>query len=646
MNYYEVIPVSSKYISPEPLTYSCDKNLKPGQLVIIKFRRFSCVGIIKLKVSKPKFKLQPIDEIFPDFVLPELQLKLLDWMRAYYPGPLGLIAQLFVPSNLTPKPAKPIGPEQKKETISLPTLTAEQKNILTEVRPKEGGSYLLHGVTGSGKTRVYLELAKKTLASGKSVIILTPEIALTPQLANTFGGSIKQNVQVIHSGLTALQRQEIFKRCIVSNEPQVIIGPRSALFAPLAGLGLVVLDEIHDSSYKQDKAPFYLAGRVGGALAQLAKCPLVMGSATPPVADYFLAEQGKLKLLEMKKPAISSAGNNVTSTTTVDMTEKSNLSNHPLISKQLIESINKVLSAKEQVLIFHNKRGDSKLIVCSHCGWQAKCSACDLPLTFHADQKSFVCHTCARNYPVLSSCPDCKSVDIIFKSPGTKSIEISLKKLFPEARISRFDKDNAKADTITSMHSQVVSGEIDILIGTQILTKGHDLPKLGLAAVLTAESGLNFPDYTSEERTYQTIHQLAGRVGRGHRPGSLVIQSFGPPTPLIQQALKGDYQAFYQQQIEERRAFGFPPFYYFLKVTVARASSSASLKSAETVAQVARQSGLNLTVVGPSPCFLFKKGNKYYWQVIIKAKKRSYLTELIPKLPSGCIPNLDPINLL
>lgn len=644
MFYYQVLPASQKYSGREPLKYCCDKNLSVGQVVTIKFRKYSCGAIVSAKSGKPSFKTQPIAEVHDGLVLPKNSVALLSWMRQYYPGPIGQTTQLFLPSNLKPKAKNSNDSVRAGVNKKLPALTVEQKSVLKSMRSSKNRSFWLHGATGSGKTRVYIELAKRCINDGKSVIVLTPEISLTPQLAKAFGEVFADKVLITHSGLTATERSRVWQKCAGRNGPWVVLGPRSAIFSPLDQLGLIVIDEAHDDSYKQDSSPFYQTIRVAGYLSSLTGAQLVMGSATPPVSEYYFARNRKIPILEMSKLAVKTPSK--IESRVIDMRDKSNMGRFGLISRPLETELAKALKQNVQAMVFINKRGDSKSIVCQNCGWQAKCKKCDLPLTYHGDESRFSCHTCGRHYAARTTCETCGSTDIIFKSPGTKAVAGYLAKLFPQAKIARFDTDNKKLERIDSRHAEVTAGDIDILVGTQILTKGHDLPNLGLAVMLLAESGLNFPDYTAEERTYQTIRQLSGRVGRGHRDGLVLIQSFTPDNSLLAQAIRGDYQKFYEEQIEERQTYGFPPFYHVMKVSSSRATSASSLKSAQKIHSQIADGHPDCIVLGPSPAFYFRRGGFCNWQIIVKSKTRRSLADIINKLPANHTANIDPVNLL
>jgi primosomal protein N' (replication factor Y) len=504
---------------------------------------------------------------------------------------------------------------------------------------------LLHGETGSGKTRVYIELALKTLKAGKSALVLTPEISLTPQLVKSFEEVFGSGVVLMHSGLTPSAKKKVWQRILVTDQPLVIIGPRSVLFVPITKLGLLIIDEFHDSAYKQDSSPYYNALRVASTLARLHHAKLVMGSATPSINEYYLAEQKHIPILRMTTLPKRSDTAPVT-THLVDLTKTEEKTIHFLLSNTLLKEIEASLQRKDQSLLFLNRRGSARAITCQVCGWQSICPRCDLPFIYHHDDHALRCHTCGLTEKTPSRCPECGSADIIFKNPGTKAIASTLEKIFPEAVIARFDRDNTKVDRIEARHSDIVDGTIDILVGTQLLTKGHDLPRLGLAAMLLAESGLDFPDYTAEERSFQTIRQLMGRVNRGHRPGTVVIQTFDPGNSTITEAISGNWSKFYHEQIQERQAFGFPPFFHVMKIEVARATRASAKTTALQTIQKIQAMNRKVMIVGPTPSFLEKRANKWHWQFIVKAKTRSELVMIAQNISTNCQINLDPINLL
>ncbi len=646
MYFYEVAPASRQYHGTGPLTYSSVTRLEAGCIIVVKIRSSIVMAFVVREVEKPEFKTNPI-EATTNAILPNQHIGLFSWLLEYYPAPFGIISQQFLPLA-GPKQYVFTEPKTKVSRSALvenPPLTAEQKNVLTSITAATG-PVLLHGETGTGKTRVYIELARQAIANGKSVLILVPEIALSPQIVASFESHMAVPVRVTHSNLTPARRREVWQAIQDSDSPQIVIGPRSALFMPLSDVGLVVIDEFHEPAYKQDQAPYYQATRAASQLARLHGAKFVMGSATPPISEYYIAEQRNIQIIRMQEKAVAITSGNV-ETQIVNIRDSTERTRYPLLSTTLLAAITKTLARQEQSLLFLNKRGSARLILCQKCGWHAVCPRCDLPYTYHGDKHRLQCHTCGHHIPAPSVCPECSSHEIIFKSPGTKAIVEAVTHAFPNARIARFDMDNRTADRFAARQGEIQRGEIDILIGTQLLAKGHDLPRLSLVGILLAENELQFPDYTSSERSYQLMHQLIGRVGRGHRSGEVVVQTYDPENTAVQTAV-GNYswQQFYDAQMLERKQFELPPFFYLMKIEVTRARQATVASSCDQIMKFLRESGEPIKISGPTPSFIEKRNNTYTWQIIVKAKQRPALTRLAQTIPVKCIINLDPSNLL
>lgn len=646
MKYYTVAVADDGYKGHKPLTYASEQALQPGQIVLVPLRKILATGIVTESVVKPKFATKPIAITFNLPPLPAPSLKLLDWLRDFYAAPLGVSTQQFVASSLTERTIantkNEIATGTAPDTSKLPKLIPEQTVAVDEL--SDAGAYILHGDTGTGKTRIYIELALKAVKSGRSAIILTPEISLTSQLTESFYAVFGSSVLVTHSGLTTAQRRNIWLACLKTTSPLVVIGPRSALFSPLANIGLIVVDEAHDDAFKQDSVPTYHATRVASQLASLHKAPLVLGSATPSVNDYFMATQKKRPILRLTKRPIDSRPF-TTTTLTVDMRERSNFTQNAYISDPLIKAIRLAREKGEQSLIFLNRRGTSRITLCSTCGWRALCDHCGTPMTFHEDSFSLRCHTCAKNNSVPSTCPSCGGGEILFRSMGTKAIESALKSLFPASTVMRFDTDNKKDERFEQHYQNVKTGKIDVLIGTQLLVKGLDLPKLSVVGVLNADLSLQIPDFTAEEKTYQLLSQVIGRIGRGHRSGTAIVQTYNPHNKAIADALSQNWQDFYERELQERKTFLFPPFCHLLVLTVRRASQLSSEKAATKFAyELQRISGLR--VEHPVPSYHLKVDGQFEWRIVVKATSRTKLTQVVGLLPSGWRFDIDPSSLL
>lgn len=644
MYYYFVWPRSSKYHGQDPLTYSSETKLATGSIVQVEMQKELILGVVSGPTTKPRFTTKPIAQAFDLPPLPAHLLKLSAWLQQYYPAPLGIIAQQFLPANLSRKQLKTIAPLKvgRANLSKLPPLTAEQQAALAQMSQRN--NYLLHGVTGSGKTRLYIELTAQAIEAGKSAIILTPEISLTSQLAANFRQVFGERVAVLHSAQTPAERQAAWLTAARATEPLVIIGPRSALFTPAQKPGLIILDEAHEAAYKQEQAPQYQSGRVAAYLAYLTRATLVLGSATPSVSDYYLAQQKDRPIITLQH--IAQAGEHQVHLTIIDRKEHDQFSRSPFLSLQLIKAIETALGRGEQSLLYLNRRGTARLILCENCGWQANCPHCDIPLTYHGDRHELRCHSCDHHAKAPVSCPSCGHANIIFKTAGTKAIVEEAERLFPQARVARFDTDNTKAERFEQNYDAIKNGEVDILVGTQLLAKGLDLPRLSTLGVLLADTSLYLPDFSAGERTFQLISQVLGRVGRGHVTGQAFIQTYHPDHPVIQDALEGNYQHFYETELAERKLFLFPPFCYMLKLTVRRASSASAESAASKLKTAIEQAGLKVRVEGPAPAFRDRFQGKHQWQLVVKAVERGELLKIIRTLPANWSYDLDPLDLL
>ena len=608
-------------------------------------------GFILAEADKPSFGTKPIKTILSQQALPAHSIELAKWLQEYYLCSFGEALRQFAPSKPTLR--RTDGGDQEQSVSESPVLqlefaaplTKDQTSALNFIRASKSTTVLLHGDTGTGKTRVYIELAQETLASGRSVILLTPEIALTSQLAAAVEQQLHSSTYVLHSQLSATRRKKIWLAVLEAKEPVVIIGPRSALFSPVRNLGLVVVDEAHEPAYKQEQSPRYTATRVASQLGGLTDAKVILGTATPAIADYYLAKS-RGAIARMRQLAIGSKFTEVDSKV-IDLKDRTQFSHSPYLSDQLIDAIKTTLSAKKQVLLYLNRRGSARLILCQQCGWQLLCPNCDVPLVYHGDSHITRCHICGHSEPPPTSCPKCSNPDIIYKSIGTKALVETVAKLFPEFRVQRFDSDNLAGERVNELYQQLHKREIDILIGTQLLVKGFDLPHLGLVGIVSAETSLSLPDYTSEERAYQLLYQVIGRVGRGHGKGQVIVQTYNPESVVLIAALSRQWQPFYEHIIAQRQQYRFPPFAYLLKLVCRRATSASAETAAQNLKQQLLGHGLPVEIIGPTPSFYARKGRYYYWQIIIKSKRRADLVHLAQDVPpQGWTVDLDPIDLL
>lgn len=625
-------------------TYHTDTQLQPGTVVRIPVGKKVVNGIVWQQVSqKPSFTTKPIDGAIADRPLPLPLLELAKWLSEYYATHLATVLQTIMPAGAHKqrRTSKNVLSHPRRDRTKI-VFNDQQKAALQAIHERPSGTVLLHGVTGSGKTQIYIESAKRQAELGRSSIILVPEIALTPQLVAEFANHFS-NLIVTHSGMTEAQRHQAWQDALGRTEPSVVIGPRSALFMPLHSLGLIVIDECHEPSYKQEQSPRYSALRAASMLAHYHKAKLILGSATPSITDYYLAQASKSPVLRLSKPAVTISP---VKADVVDLKRRDEFRRHRFFSNTLLGYIEQAITDGHQTLLFHNRRGTSPTTLCEHCGWVAECPICFLPLTLHADQHILQCHLCGYAQPVPPSCPECGEPTIVFKGIGTKLIEAEITKLFPKARIARFDADTKPGEAVHHRYQELYDGDIDILIGTQMLAKGLDLPKLTVVGVVQADSGLILPDYQAEERVFQLLYQVMGRVGRGTLPGRVVIQSYQPDHPILKAAVARDYEAFYKAELQKRQAGHFPPFRYLLKLTCSYKTESGAVKAAQKMAKGLRASQTDLEILGPTPAFYERLGGNYRWQLIVKSKQRSMLSAIAASVPAGWQADLDPISLL
>jgi primosomal protein N' (replication factor Y) len=646
MYYYEVAPNHIIRSENAVFTYASERPLLLGQLVTVEVGTKVLLGIVMREVSRPVYDTKLVLSILETEPLPVPLFHLACWMSEYYATHLATVLQTILPRGIqkSRRPRQASTREQIRHRTNF-VLTREQQAAIQSVEEMAPGSALLHGVTGSGKTQVYIELAKHALARGTSVIILVPEIALTSQLLDEFN-TVFTDVIVTHSRQTEAERHLAWRSALTANTPRVAIGPRSALFLPLSRLGLVVIDEAHEPSFKQEQSPRYSALRAASILTARHNAKLLLGSATPSVTDYYLAEKSHRPIIRLSQPARPSTVKPTINL--VDMTKLSNFKHHRFLSNTLLTQLNQALDEGHQALLFHNRRGSAPTTLCENCGWTAICERCFVPFTLHADKHQLRCHICGATAPVPTSCPECGAADIIHKGIGTKLIEAELRKLYPRHRIARFDGDNDMDESVEARYKELYDGTVDIMIGTQVIAKGFDLPKLRMVGVVQADAGLSLPDYSASERTFQLLAQVIGRVGRSHYPTSVVVQSYQPTHSAVALGLAQDYKHFYETTLRERKHALFPPFCYLLKLTCVYKTESAAISNAQKFAAALREhAGSAVTILGPTPAFYERQHDTYRWQLVVKSPKRALLLNLLQYLPSThWQAELDPLSLL
>jgi primosomal protein N' (replication factor Y) len=648
MHYYEVAPNQIIRMDCETFTYSSNDALVIGQIVLIEVGKKQVIGVVLHKTNKPTYPTKPIVSIIEPTPLPHELIELASWLSRYYLTPLALVLRLIIPKGIQKKRRINTEKQQKivKRNRTNIVFNKEQMGVLDMLSKTSSGTFLLQGVTGSGKTELYIDIAKTSVSIGKSAIILVPEIALTSQLISEFSNHF-DNLLVTHSQMTESQRHTIWSEALNSKVPRIIIGPRSALFVPLKNIGTIVVDEAHEPSYKQEQAPKYSALRAATMLGRFHDAKVILGSATPNITDRYLAERSSLPILKLN--SVARADSTPPLITLVDMKNHSNLySGHRFFSKQLIDQISKTLQLHKQALIFHNRRGSANTTLCANCGWTAQCPRCYLPMSLHSDKHRLYCHVCGYNEPVPTSCPVCGGVDIIHKGLGTKLVESELRKLFPTANIARFDADNTNEETVNNRYDDLYNGKIDIAIGTQIIAKGLDLPHLRTVGVIQADTGLSLPDFNTNERIFQLLAQVVGRVGRNDKKTQVVVQTYQPTHPSIVFGLTQDYDSFYSQMLKERKKGLFPPYTFLLKLTCVYKTEASAIRNAKKLSDQLRQkSHFGVQVLGPTPAFYERQHGTYRWQLIVKSPRREYLVEMLKYVPAKSWQfELDPTSLL
>ena len=516
-------------------------------------------------------------------------------------------------------------------------LTQDQRmameKILPYVKREEYRCFLLHGVTGSGKTEVYLRTVSEVIAKGKQAIVLVPEIALTPLLVKRFRSRFGDAVSVIHSALSEGERFDVWRRAR-SGELSVVIGARSAVFSPLENLGLVVVDEEHESSYKQNEAPCYNARDSAVVLGTVYGCPVLLGSATPSLESYANAIRGKYEYLSLPARVGTSRLPDVE---LVDMKDVNESVFSPRLRNALVENFNR----GEQSILFINRRGFSSFLVCGDCGELFKCPNCSITLTFHKKDNSIKCHYCGIRQEFENTCVHC-GARYMGKGLGTQKVEEQVRNILPDARVFVMDRDYARGKTkLLDLYRRLESGEVDVLVGTQMVAKGHDLPGVTLVGVLSADHMLGIPDFRSGERTFQVLTQVAGRTGRGTRPGTVVLQTYNPDHPSVKFAVTHNSSGFLEEELELRRSLGQPPFSRFISFRVNGLNEEKTRNFAEEMKRTAEKFLLklppgSLRVLGPSEAPIYKLRNRFRWQIIIASKNlgllRNYASALYDSL--------------
>jgi len=556
--------------------------------------------------------------------------------------------------SLTPEPmTMPAGAVRARHALN-PSQQAAFDEIRAGILEKQFRIFLLHGVTGSGKTEVYLNAIETVVGQGRSALLLVPEIALTPAMAGQFFSRFGDRVAILHSAFTDVERSEQWRR-IRSGAASVVVGTRSGVFAPVTNLGLIVVDEEHDGSYKQEETPRYNGRDVAIVRAQAAGACVILGSATPSLESRYNAERGKYTLLELpgrieERP--------MPTVELVDMRQEFlETRKQSTFSRKLLDALAKRLENGEQTIVLLNRRGFSSFVACRSCGERIQCVNCSLTLTYHKRDRRLLCHYCAYAQKVPSVCPKCSSEHIYFLGLGSERVEEELHQGFPTARIARLDRDTVTGKRqYESILHEFREGNYDMLVGTQMIAKGHDIPNVTLVGVISADVGLGMPDFRAAERTFQLLTQVAGRAGRGSVPGIVLVQTINPDHYAVRLAAAQDYQAFYEKELAFRRALHYPPFSAMANLLVRSEQKEAAMRMSSELALRFTPTPEKLKIMGPAEAPVARLKNEYRYQFLIKAASRKALNELLQSVrcfaqehkwgATALVIDVDPLSLM
>lgn len=517
------------------------------------------------------------------------------------------------------------------------TLTTEQnkaiKPILSAIDEAQAKTFLLHGVTGSGKTEIYLQAIEQVIQKGEQAIVLVPEIALTPQMVKRFKGRFGSEVAVLHSALSIGEKYDEWRK-VQRNEVSVVVGARSAVFAPFENLGIIIIDEEHETTYKQEESPRYHAREVAIKRGEYNQCPVILGSATPSLESYARAKKNVYELLTLSKRTNEQAMPEVQ---IVDMREELHQGNRTMFSRQLIDKIKSCIENGEQIVLLLNRRGYSTFALCRECGHVEECPNCDISLTYHKKRRLLKCHYCSHEQPIPEHCPVCDSHLIRFFGTGTERVEESLVQLMPEVRIIRMDVDTtSRKGSHERLLQKFADHDADILLGTQMIAKGLDFKNVTLVGVLAADSMLHLPDFRSSEKTFQLLTQVSGRAGRHHLTGEVIIQTYTPEHYSIELASKYDFQGFYKKEMKMRHTFLYPPYVYLVLITITDENEGRVIQVAKKLHyELMQKLNKGIMILGPSPSPIARIKNRYRFQLIIKYRRQPELQKVIAESIKG-----------
>jgi len=647
-------------LDKDVLTYEIPEDLKLniGQGVKVHIRNHATHGIVwKIHNKKPDFRTSKISEISSeDALVSDKQIALIEWMSSYYFCPLHKLLKLFIPKRILKNKAIKSRKKEQENQLEKPSknLTEKQQELVSKIIESKKNQFLIHGITGSGKTEIYCHLAKHYLDQGLQAAILVPEISLTPQTIDYFENFLGIKAAVIHSKLSEGERYNYWKD-IRDNKINLIIGSRSTVFAPFQNLGIIIMDEEHETSYKQDNSPRYSTHRVVEKIQELSSgIKIIFGSATPSIETAEILKDSTFHLKER-------IGNSTLPTIEiVNMRDEFHMRNFSIFSERLQEAIKETLSKKEQIILFLNRRGSASSIVCRDCGFKVECPNCELPMTYHSrtmGQPSLICHHCGKFSTPPTTCPNCKGPNIRFLGIGTQKIEEDTIKMFPTAKVLRADKDTTSTKQgFKDIYKKFKNHEADILVGTQMIAKGLDLPKVNLVGVILADIGLSIPDYRSNERNFELMTQVAGRSGRASTTGKVIIQTYSPENLTLKYAQSYNYEDFFKYEITQRKLLSYPPFSRLAKLTIQNQSLTNCQSTTRHIENLLMKIITELHLendmeVLSYPAYISKLRGKFQYIILVKDKTNTNsIHKTLEKLEKKYIMDInikidiDPLN--
>lgn len=641
--------VNYKVFEKENLLHDLKTAIKQKQVVIenVVKQKGKIKEVRKVKITDSLEELQSVYESISNRA--KKQKVLVDWMKSHVGGIFDH-GELLDATNCSDAVLQSVVEQGAAEYIleevyrdaftkkvpktNFLDLTEEQaialEQIIGAMESRLSETFLLHGITGSGKTEIYLQAIERCLKDGKEAIVLVPEISLTPQMTDRFRSRFGEQVAVMHSGLSVGEKYDEWRK-IHEGKVKVVVGARSAVFAPFENVGIIILDEEHESTYKQEDTPRYHARDVAVWRSKYHKCPVILGSATPSLESFARAKKNVYTLLTLNKRAVNQ---NLPEVQIIDMREELKNGNRSMFSTDLVEAIRVRLQKKEQMVLFLNRRGYSSFVMCRDCGTVVQCENCDISLTYHRANEKLKCHYCGFEQRVPTTCPECKSDHIRYFGTGTQKVEEEIAKLFPEARVLRMDVDTTKTK---GSHEQILEafgkGQADILLGTQMIAKGLDFPNITLVGVLSADTSLHLPDFRSAEKTFQLLTQVSGRAGRHSLPGEVIIQSYTPEHYAIELAKDQLYEPFYDREMRGRHQAGYPPYFYLALIQVSHEDVlMASEYAGKAVDYLRSKLSFNVSIIGPTASGISRIQNRYRYQCLIKYKVEPNLIDTFIQL--------------